>query len=89
VLRAALAERSTLVPTHIMGDTPPTYRPRCIYLSCKSMLVFGENFESDPDYQAGLNQFWCVQTSKGQGPDGDDVALDLCSNPERSCFQEY
>ena len=60
-----------------------------MYLSCKSMLVFGENFESDPDYQAGMTQFWCVHTSKAQGPDGDDVSLELCSNPERSCFQEY
>jgi hypothetical protein len=53
------------------------------------MMVFGENFEQDPDYQAGLTDFWCMQTSKGQGPDGDVVALDLCSNPERGCFQEY
>jgi hypothetical protein len=53
------------------------------------MLVFGEDFENDPDYQAGMTDFWCVQTSKGQGPDGDSVSLELCSNPERSCFQEY
>jgi len=72
-----------------MSDTPSTYRPRCMYLSCKSMLVFGENFESDPEYQAGMAQFWCVQTSKAQGPDGDEVSLELCSNPERSCFREY
>jgi hypothetical protein len=53
------------------------------------MLVYGENFENDPDYQAGLTEFWCVLTSKGQGPDGDHVSLDMCTNAERGCFQEY
>jgi hypothetical protein len=72
-----------------MSDTPTPYRPRCIHLCCKSMLVFGEAFESDPDYQAGMVEFWCTHTSKGEGPDGGEVALDLCSNPERTCFQEY
>jgi hypothetical protein len=70
-----------------MAETP--YRPRCMHLCCKSMLVFGEDFESDPDYQAGTAEFWCTQTSKGQGPDGDDASLELCTNPDRSCFQEY
>jgi hypothetical protein len=60
-----------------------------MYLCSKSMLVFGENFENDPEYQAGMAQFWCVQTSKGHGPDGDEVTVDGCSNPERSCFKEY
>ena len=72
-----------------MSDTPATYRPRCMNLCCKSMLVFGEDFESDPDYQSGMTDFWCVSTSKGEGPDGNSVSLELCSNPERSCFQEY
>jgi len=67
----------------------PSYRPRCMHLSCKAMLVFGEAFEQDPDYQAGLTDFWCLRTSKGFGPDGEDVSLDLCSNPARECFQEY
>ena len=64
-------------------------RVRCINLSCKSMLVYGEGFESDPDYQAGMVDFWCNCTAKGQGPDGEDVSMDLCSNPERSCYREY
>jgi hypothetical protein len=53
------------------------------------MLVYGEAFESDPEYQAGTNEFWCLCTSKGAGPDGDDVSLSQCSNPERGCFKEY
>ncbi len=68
---------------------PTPYRPRCMYLCCKSMQVFGENFESDPDYQAGMGSFWCIQTSRDAGPDGDEVSMDHCTNPERSCFQEY
>jgi hypothetical protein len=60
-----------------------------MYLTCKAMMVFGEAFENDPDYQAGVTEFWCVQTSKGEGPDGGSVSLPLCSDSERSCFQEY
>jgi len=58
-------------------------------LYCKSMMVYGEDFESDPDYQAGMTDFWCVRTSKNEGPDGASVSLEQCSNPERSCFEEY
>ena len=65
------------------------YRPRCKNLTCKSMLVYGEGFQNDPDYQAGMTEFTCLRTSKGQGPDGDGVALDVCSEPERGCFEEY
>jgi hypothetical protein len=74
-----------------MSDTNQSgeYRPRCKNLCCKSMLVYGESFESDPEYQAGTNEFWCLCTSKGAGPDGDDVSLSQCSNPERGCFKEY
>ena len=37
-----------------MSDTPAPDCPRCMYLACKSMAVFGEDFENDPDYQAGV-----------------------------------
>jgi hypothetical protein len=60
-----------------------------MYLCCKSMLVFGEEFQNDPDFQAGLTEFWCNSTSKGQGPDGEDANLQACSDPERGCFQPY
>jgi hypothetical protein len=53
------------------------------------MLVYGEEFENDPDYQAGLTNFWCVRTSTGHGPDGEEVSLKQCCNAERGCFQEY
>ena len=53
------------------------------------MLVFGEDFENDPDYQAGMTDFWCVCTSRSEGPDGAAISLELCSNLERSCFEEY
>jgi hypothetical protein len=75
-----------------LGNTPnpaPTYRPRCMHFYCKAMAVYGEAFASDPDYQAGLTDSWCMRTQKPCGPDRDDVSLDLCSDPQRSCFQEY
>ena len=53
------------------------------------MLVYGEAFEQGPDYQDGLEELWCLCTSKGQGPDGDEVTMEQCSTPERACFQEY
>jgi hypothetical protein len=72
-----------------MSQETSGYRPRCKNLLCKSMLVYGESFEQDPDYQAGVAEMWCLCTSRGQGPDGNEVTLEMCSNPERGCFQEY
>jgi hypothetical protein len=75
-----------------MSDTPnpsPDYRPRCIHLTCKSMMVFGEAFQEDPEYQAGQVEFTCLCTFKGEGPDGGLASLEECSNPERSCYCEY
>ena len=69
-----------------MSDHP--YLPRCVHLSCKSMQVFGENFENDPEYQAGMVEFWCTETFRNVGPDGGELSVDLCSNPQRGCFQE-
>lgn len=72
-------------------ETPPPVRdaPRCMYLNCKSMQVYGEDFENDPDYQCGMVDFWCTRTFQGQGPDGGDASLQLCKNPERECYREY
>jgi len=53
------------------------------------MLVYGEAFEGDPEYQDGTAEFWCTRTSKCMGPDGEEVSLGVCSNPERSCFKEF
>lgn len=70
-------------------ETPELPRLRCMHLYCKAMAVYGEYFEMDPDYQAGMSEFWCLQTQKGLGPDAGDVNLDICSNPERSCYQAF
>ena len=53
----------------IMSDTPAELHPRCKNLCCKAMLVYGEDFQNDPDYVPGQTDFWCTLTAKGQGPD--------------------
>ncbi len=72
-----------------MAEPSDGYRPRCKNLYCKSMMVYGEAFESDPEYQDGLSEMFCLCTSKGQGPDGDDVSVAQCSDPQRACYREY
>jgi len=69
-------------------DQPQPYRPRCAYLTCKSMQVFGEDFEQDPEFQSGLVEFTCTKTYRGWGPDGGEASFNQCRNPERSCFRE-
>jgi hypothetical protein len=72
-----------------MADQPKPYRVRCMYLTCKSMMVFGEDFENDPEYQQGGVDFTCNCTFKGHGPDGGMVSLEMCSQAARPCFREY
>lgn len=71
------------------ASTPSVPAPRCVNLMCKAMLVYGENFEDDPDYQAGMTDWWCQCTQKAHGPDGGDLSLPLCSQAQRSCYQAY
>ena len=51
--------------------------------------VYGEDFESDPDYQSGQTDFWCLMTFKAIGPDGDGASLETCRSTERTCYREY
>jgi hypothetical protein len=53
------------------------------------MLVYGEDFEQDPEYQAGCTDFWCLETSSAVGPDGGEVSLDRCRSAERTCFRAF
>ena len=50
-----------------MSELPQVPAPRCIHLQSKAMAVYGEDFESDPDYQAGLSDLWCLKTAKSLG----------------------
>ena len=68
---------------------PTPDRPRCKFLTCKSMMVYGEAFASDPEYQDGYADFTCLCTGQGLGPDGSGASLEDCSDPERSCYREY
>ncbi len=72
-----------------MSELPQVPPPRCIHLQSKAMVVYGEGFEEDPDFQAGLTDFWCLQTAKAFGPDDRDVSLQDCCDPQRHCYQEY
>jgi hypothetical protein len=51
------------------------------------MLVYGEAFEEDPEYQSGCVDFWCNQTAQALGPDGGDVNMELCMNRARRCHR--
>jgi hypothetical protein len=53
------------------------------------MQVWGEDFQNDPEYQAGMVEFTCTQTMQGDGPDGAPASVELCSEPQRPCFQEF
>jgi hypothetical protein len=72
-----------------MTELPQVPPPRCIHLQSKAMAVHGEGFESDPDYQDGMTDFWCVMSSRAIGPDDGEVGLKACSDPDRDCYQEY
>ncbi len=72
-----------------MSDTNKPYRPRCIHLTCKAMMVYGEDFEQDPDFEAGMAEMECMKTATNRGPDNCETSLDLCSDPRRKCYQEY
>ena len=72
-----------------MTELPQVQAPRCIHLQSKAMAVHGEGFESDPDYQDGLTDFWCVKSVRGIGPDNVAVGMMPCSESERGCYEEY
>jgi hypothetical protein len=72
-----------------MTELPQVPAQRCKFLYCKSMVVYGEDFASDPDFQAGMTDFWCLRTSKNVGPDHDEVTMEECSLPDRPCYREF
>ena len=72
-----------------MSELTQVRPPRCINLCSKSMVVYGEGFENDPDFQAGLDRMWCNLTARGLGPDDAEVGLEACCDPKRSCYKEF
>jgi len=70
-------------------ELPQVRAPRCMHLFSKAMAVHGESFEDDPDFLAGLSPCWCNDTARSLGPDNNDVSLDACSDPTRTCYREY
>lgn len=72
-----------------MSELPQVSSPRCIHLHSKAMAVHGEAFAEDPDYQAGLSDFWCLQTARPLGPDDEEVSDADCCDPGRACYEPY
>lgn len=72
-----------------MSELPQVRPARCINLCSKAMMIHGEDFHRDPDFQAGLDQMWCIHTARGLGPDDGDVTLEACSDPNRNCYKEF
>src|SRR5947209_4689124 len=70
-----------------MSTELPVLGPRCKDLSRKSMMVYGEDFQNDPDYQAGMADFWCDRTARGTGPDGGGVSYEECCATVRELVQ--
>jgi hypothetical protein len=52
------------------------------------MAVHGESFANDPDYQDGLTDYWCVKSARSIGPDMGPLGPDVCSDPNRDCYEE-
>jgi hypothetical protein len=69
-------------------ELPQVPPPRCIHLESKAMAVYGEEYESDPDYQGGMSTFWCLRTGRPLGPDNAGVGMKPCSDQKRGCYQE-
>jgi hypothetical protein len=72
-----------------MSELPVVPGTRCIHFCSKALSVYGENYCADADFQAGMDQTWCVLTARTIGPDDGDVGWSECSNPQRECFREY
>ena len=70
-------------------ELPQLPPPRCIHLQSKAMAVYGEGYASDPDFQDGTTDFWCVQTARALGRDNGEVGMRPCSDPDRVCYEEY
>jgi hypothetical protein len=69
-------------------ELPQVPAPRCIHLQLKAMVVYGEGFECDSDFQHGMINFWCLRTGRPLGPDDAEVGMKPCSDADRGCYQE-
>jgi len=67
--------------------TPPG--PPCRHLRSKGMYVYTDQAEDDSADEADYDStiFWCLMTSKGDGPDDEPVGRHDCRNTLRSCYE--
>jgi hypothetical protein len=74
-----------------MSDFKPAMIPipmdRCQHITCKGLLIWGNEYKTPEDESCRTNDFWCTQTQKALGPDGGLVMLSRC-NASRGCFEQ-
>lgn len=59
---------------------------RCRHITCKGMLIFGNDYKTPEDELHRTNDFWCLHTQNVLGPDGALVTLSRCEN-HRECYE--
>jgi hypothetical protein len=72
-------------PSELPVVEPAT--PPCRHLRNKGMYVYtdGSGGESHEDYDNTI--YWCLQTSKGYGPDDELVGGPECRDSNRPCYE--
>jgi hypothetical protein len=59
----------------------------CRHLRTKTMYVTDSYAERDISRSGSTQQFWCLQTMRSDGPDGDLALPEVCLKG-RTCFEE-
>lgn len=67
-------------------DVRAQLRTRCLNLLTKeAFLGLPEAHERPFPHDEGI--FWCDRTSECLGPDGEEVCVQACAKPGRTCYE--
>jgi hypothetical protein len=58
----------------------------CRYLRTKTWFAPDAFGQGDPRQSPSTAQYWCLKTMRSDGPDGDLVIPEACTD-ERACFE--
>jgi hypothetical protein len=78
-----------LGPMRRFADTNRRQRPNpflCRHLRTKTWLAPDAFGEGDPGTSPSIAQYWCLKTMRSNGPDGDFVLPEECTD-DRACFE--